>query len=349
MYGSLLVEGWGIMKREELEELIATAKRERVSKLYLSNKKISVLPDSIGDLVNLTVLDLEGNKLTTLPESIGDLVNLKVLNLYRNRFVTLPESIGNLTDLTELRPCKGKPGKGNLVRLPDSIGNLTNLRNLDLARNQLTELPDSIGNLVNLTHLDLDKNQLTKLPNSMGNLINLKYLGIGRNKITEIPEWITNLTKLRKLYLSDNPLQDLTILQTLPKLKTVWFMNVGLPARFRTKLSEWKPQWLLEETNVEIRRILVQQVGYEKLCQELEAIELDSWREYTLLKLDDLEKFFDQSRNIHHQEPMVLLKMTCPSTAHIHILRVPPDMTSAEAAITWVNHGLHPDDIAIAT
>jgi hypothetical protein len=41
-------------------------------------------------------------------------------------------------------------------------------------------------------------------------------------------------------------------------------------------------------------------------------------------------------------EPMVLLKMTCPSTNHIHILRVPPGMTSAEAAITWVNHGIHP-------
>jgi leucine-rich repeat protein SHOC2 len=48
-------------------------------------------------------------------------------------------------------------------------------------------------------------------------------------------------------------------------------------------------------------------------------------------------------------EPMVLLKMTCPSTNHIHILRVPPEMTSAEEAITWVNHGIHPDRIAFAT
>jgi hypothetical protein len=46
---------------------------------------------------------------------------------------------------------------------------------------------------------------------------------------------------------------------------------------------------------------------------------------------------------------MMLLKMTCPSTAHIHILRVPPNMTSAEAAITWINHGIHPDDIAVQT
>ena len=46
---------------------------------------------------------------------------------------------------------------------------------------------------------------------------------------------------------------------------------------------------------------------------------------------------------------MVLLKMICPSTAHIHILRVPPEMVSAEAAITWVNHGIHPDRFSIQT
>jgi leucine-rich repeat protein SHOC2 len=46
---------------------------------------------------------------------------------------------------------------------------------------------------------------------------------------------------------------------------------------------------------------------------------------------------------------MMLLKMTCPSTAHIHILRVPPNMTSAEAAIVWVNHGIHPAQFSIQT
>jgi leucine-rich repeat protein SHOC2 len=46
---------------------------------------------------------------------------------------------------------------------------------------------------------------------------------------------------------------------------------------------------------------------------------------------------------------MVLLKMTCPSTGHIHILQVPPNLTNIEAAITWVNHGIHPDEITVAT
>ena len=94
---------------------------------------------------------------------------------------------------------------------------------------------------------------------------------------------------------------------------------------------------------------MLQQIGYERICQELDAIRLDAWREYTLLKIDGIERFYDWRRNINIKESMVLLKMTCPSTGHIHVLRVPPDMTSAEAAITWVNHGIHPDKFIVQT
>ncbi len=41
--------------------------------------------------------------------------------------------------------------------------------------------------------------------------------------------------------------------------------------------------------------------------------------------------------------------MTCPSTGHIHILRVPPEIESAEEGIMWVNWWVHPDEFAIQT
>ncbi|MGF1490142.1 MAG: hypothetical protein ACFBSE_23890 [Prochloraceae cyanobacterium] len=66
--------------------------------------------------------------------------------------------------------------------------------------------------------------------------------------------------------------------------------------------------------------------------QELEAVEIDNWREYTLLKID---------KNIDI-EPIYLLKMVCLSTNYIHVLRVPPNMTTARVAITWVNCGETP-------
>jgi hypothetical protein len=134
------------------------------------------------------------------------------------------------------------------------------------------------------------------------------------------------------------PLMDIFDPNIDPKIKVRMF-GIDLPRRYWTKLSNWNPKWLLDENNAGIRRVLIQQIGYDRICQELDAIDLDTWREYTLLKIDlDLDK-----------EPMVFLKMTCPSTGHVHVLRVPPDMTSAEAAITWVNHGIHPDEFAIQT
>ena len=89
------------------------------------------------------------------------------------------------------------------------------------------------------------------------------------------------------------------------------------------------------------------------MCNELDAIAIDTWREYTLLTIDGIvdhiyEGDADDDELID-TELMVFLKMTCPSTGHIHILRVPPEMTSAEAAITWINHGIHPDKFAVQT
>ena len=123
---------------------------------------------------------------------------------------------------------------------------------------------------------------------------------------------------------------------------------------FATEAIKNEPFHTFEE-KTEIRGMLIEQVGYEKICQELNTIELDTWREYTLLKIDALQliyiNYINNPRNykLIAEEPMMFLKMTCPSTAHIHILRVPPTITSAEAAIVWVNHGIHPDEFAVQT
>ena len=124
--------------------------------------------------------------------------------------------------------------------------------------------------------------------------------------------------------------------------------GIYLPDRYRRKISDWQPDWLLNEENAEMRRVLIQQLGYEKICDRLGATTIDLWREYTLLRIDNFQPFYEGSQEIA-REPMMLLKMICPSTEHIHILRVPPDLTSAEAAITWVNHGIHPDKFSIQT
>ncbi|MBD2354190.1 hypothetical protein H6G41_06050 [Tolypothrix sp. FACHB-123] len=118
------------------------------------------------------------------------------------------------------------------------------------------------------------------------------------------------------------------------------YHGVTLPEKYgKLHPQQWRSQWLLTEENAELRRVLIQGIGYSRICQELQAIELDTWKEYTLLKIDaDVD-----------QQPIYLLKMTCPSTGFIHALRVPADMTSAYQAICWVNWGIAPEEFAIQT
>jgi leucine-rich repeat protein SHOC2 len=367
-------------------DLIFTDLADNISRpfeLNLKNYKIFELPESIGKLTNLTVLEINHNNLTALPESIGNLTNLRKLDLSDNQLTSLPDSIGSLRNLTELSLTNNRLeklpdsigniheltdlylGHNKLTILPESIGDLVNLTGIDIYQNQLHEIPESIGNLINLegtlylyennltalpesignldrvSALELDNNKLTALPESIGSMTNLVRLNLEENQIASLPQSIVNLSNLAHIDLTNNPLDDdLSILQSLPQLETVILLGVELSdSRYWTKLREWKPEWLLDEENAEIRRLLISICGYETICQKLDAIELDNWREYTLLKIDAEVDV----------EPMVLLKMTCPSTAHIHILRVPPEMTSAESAITWVNHGIHPDEFAVQT
>jgi hypothetical protein len=116
--------------------------------------------------------------------------------------------------------------------------------------------------------------------------------------------------------------------------------GVRLPARYGTvHPNQWQAEWLLTEDNAELRRVLIQEIGYVRISQELQAKELDTWQEYTLLKID----------NSVNLEPIHLLKMTCPSTGHIHVIRVPPHIGLARAAIRWVNWGINPEDFSVQT
>ncbi|MEG3959916.1 hypothetical protein QT982_31520, partial [Microcoleus sp. herbarium2] len=114
----------------------------------------------------------------------------------------------------------------------------------------------------------------------------------------------------------------------------------------------WQAQWLLSEENAELRRLLIQRIGYPRIIQELEVTELDSWQEYTLLSIEFDDDFDDDG----NPKPIYLLKMTCPSTGFIHALRVPPDVRSssrasltAQEAIRWVNWDIDPEEFSVQT
>ncbi len=174
----------------------------------------------------------------------------------------------------------------------------------------------------------------------MGQLHSLEYLDLRRNQLASLPVEIGQLHFLTELFVNDNPIEDLSVLANHPNpdLK-VYCFDVELPRRYWTHFNQWQAEWLLTEPNAEVRRVLIQQIGYERICQELAAQAIDTWREYTLLKID---------ANVD-VEPIHLLKMTCPSTGHLHVLRVPPTLTSAREAIRWVNWDVDPEAFAVET
>jgi leucine-rich repeat protein SHOC2 len=313
--------------------------------LNLRSRKLSVLPESICQLTYITDLELTDNLLINLPDNIGNISKLTHLNLIGNQLKTLPSSIGDLHRLTDLNLHYNQ-----LVCLPNQIVNLSSLTHLNLSHNRLKHLPKHIGNLSNLTDLNLSGNKLKSLPRRIDRLSKLTNLNLSGNRLNCLPQNLANLSSLIDLNLNNNPWTDLSELANIPNLKWVRCFDVMLDRRYWTKLNEWKPEWLLDEKNAEIRRIIIEQVGYEKICDELNPTILDTWREYSLLKIEGVkEEIYDGEDEPVDSEPMILLKMTCPSTAHIHILRVPPEMVSAETAITWVNHGIHPDRFATQT
>ena len=116
-----------------------------------------------------------------------------------------------------------------------------------------------------------------------------------------------------------------------------YYHGVRLPEQYgQLHPNQWQSQWLLAEENAEVRRVLIQGIGYDRLIQELEAKQIDSWQEYALLQIDNADV-----------EPICLLKMTCPSTGFIHALRVPPNLTSAREAIRWVNWDIDPEEFSV--
>ncbi|MBD2435327.1 DUF6745 domain-containing protein [Nostoc sp. FACHB-110] len=96
-------------------------------------------------------------------------------------------------------------------------------------------------------------------------------------------------------------------------------------------------QDILKINNVELRRVLIERLGYETFLQQVGGLirdrdtDIGGDRQLVYIPFED-------------DEPLMVLKVTCPSTAHIHVLRVPPYMRTCHQAAAWVAGFDNPDD-----
>ncbi|KAM3238937.1 hypothetical protein P3L10_013970 [Capsicum annuum] len=225
-----------------------------IEEIYLGSltNLVWTIPHSISNCSKLTTLELADNKLNGLiPNSLGYLTHLQLLNLRGNN-LTRDSSLSFLTSLTNCRkltflyiylnPLNGMlpTSTGNLStslrtlvsnsckiqgRIPNEVGNLSILLFLSLSRNNLVgSITTSIGNMKTIQRFELTNNKLTgfigehigryiwapincssNIPPSIGNLQDLVVLDLSSNNtIGSLPQEIGNLKSVTKIDISMN-------------------------------------------------------------------------------------------------------------------------------------------------
>ncbi|NXP76898.1 LRCH3 protein, partial [Ramphastos sulfuratus] len=151
-----------------------------------SRNQLSTLPVHLCSLP-LKVLIASNNKLVSIPEEIGQLRQLTELDVSCNEIQTIPPQIGNLESLRDLNV-----RRNNLVRLPEELAELPLIR-LDFSCNKITTIPVCYRNLRHLQTITLENNPLQSPPAQIcikGKIHIFKYLNIEACKIApDLPDY----------------------------------------------------------------------------------------------------------------------------------------------------------------
>ena len=203
-------------------------------------ESLLVIPDTICNLTNLVLLDLSCLCADRLPAKIGNLAQLTSLDLSGNvNLKCIPFSASQCTRMHELNlsDCE------EIKLLPEFIQSYAQLSSLCLNGLNLTELPEWLDHLVLLTRLDLHWiDILYQLPPSLRSLGGLTHLDLGFCiHLRELSPILAELTQLATLYLGGCTYlhkidQCLTALTSLTDLNANWCTVLPI-----TDLEWWVP------------------------------------------------------------------------------------------------------------
>ncbi len=269
--------------------------------------QIRQIPDEIGLLINLQLLDLSSNILETLPVAIQRLKKLELLDVSKNELQSLPEEIGVLARLQRL-----DLSNNSLNALPNGFCRLKNIQRLGLSNNHLSKLPANFYELKNLQRLDLKGNRLKQVGEELTALSNLQRLGLGDNILKELPEDIAQLSSLQRLYLGGNQLQKLPdAFADLKELQRLYLSNNQL-----TTLPNTFPQLQkLQLLDLRNNQIVGLPTGFGELT-ELEYLDLGK---------NELRVLLNEVANLHKLELLDLsanrLRSIVPEIAQIESLQ----------------------------
>ena len=117
----------------------------------------------------------------------------------------------------------------------------------------------------------------------------------------------------------------------------LWFRGVRVTDRIAFESDALTGQDILNVENIELRRVLIERLGYEKFVQQVGGLirhrdkDVGGERQLVYIPFED-------------DEALMILKVICPSTGHTHVLRVPPYMQTCHQAAAWIAGFDNPDD-----
>ena len=151
--------------------------------LILIDNGLQSLPEEIGTLTRLRLLDASSNAINQLPTAIYNLSSLQTLLLTKNRL-----------SVESFPPCDGEP--------------FPSLQHVNVVGNELTSLPDFVYRSVSILEVKASHNQIEVLSSDIGHMTSLKLLEMNHNRLCEIPQEMSLCGKLRFLFFEDNPIAD---------------------------------------------------------------------------------------------------------------------------------------------
>lgn len=292
-------------------------------------KNLTQLPDNL-DIKNLNVTDCES--LTTLP------ANLKSYEIQAQHsgLRSLPDGIqvDYKLDLTTCRDLMRLPNHlhvGSLVvkdcTALETMPNDLHLYFLDASGCVNLRKWGAIGSVevgnINLNGCGL----LPYLPDWMGKIARLDIGGCAN--LTNLP---ANLEVTSTIELANS---GLTGLPEGCKDVTLRWRDVEVDERVAFHPEAIAANEVLNERNIELRRVMLERIGYEAFFEQANAEELDRDTDAggarRLLKVE-----FEDTNRWQRDEPLVCLSMRCPSTARQYVVRVPPTTKTCHQAAAWI-------------
>ena len=256
--------------------------------------------------LNVTRLNASGTHLRTLPALVDTF--------------TLHVDLSGCTELTEL-PANLRVGTLNLSgctalrELPEGL--CVNTLNLSGCTG-LTELPEGLN--VRFGHLNLRGTGLAALPPSLGPIAQLDVRDCP--SLRELP---AGLRVTSWIELANSGLRGLPAGMNAP----LRWNDVRIDEVIAFHPEDLSGMDALKTPNIELRRVKIERIGFERLLAEVRADELnrdtDAGGLRRLLRVE-----------LPDDEALVALNMSCPSTGRNYFIRVPPNTTTCHQAAAWI-------------